>query len=1177
MSTDSRRATSPYTQPEDASSTLHAPTNAQDDASDQVGALSFHPHPPAQRPGPQPTPRRNLLAIRSDAPRRQGHTGSAATSTPSGTNPPALDLTLPGLPHIDQAGRGPTSPLVCIEPDFSDSDLGINSPDLVRAWEDLQSYRDCTLEGGRLQALLPPNPLLPEGHPHDIWYNDPATTGISGLSSDNWTARVDTAWNRWKSQTAPTTQTVLGDLPPSASSSTATSEEDPEIFFKQINSEFRREWLSEDLEDTKPVSITPQSPDQSSSPLSFRFDRAARRSRSAVRQPTTQLYKEKRRSGSASPHRRQPHFYRLNKSRDSAVRGDLFEATTPSLFKGRAIHGNLDLYTPTPTTGSTPAHRPHYHPDSSPARQEVDQGSPAYPPTCSEAQLVYSKIGHLLIEGRIRECFPTRQDNTTPNTSIAQPPPPNNTPIGTMSEKQPEDLPNPHTLRHIVRECTASLQDTLRDALEVHSDKFGYRLKDMAEQHTLHLETLKKEIVLLESRRLRSEEVEDLIESSSARKFREMMRLSEEMSIRQGDILTRRMGEMWEDVCIKVSRTRSPLDNGAGYAAGPNHHGPSPIYTSTQRSDTWRRDNSPTTQKRRERESHNMPCPNPPSSEPQGAASPPAPPTCTNRQPPPIQRSVPATRQAAPPEDCYSQESIDARARLQGASDAGVYMPTPNRPRPQGDLMGSKLDMGYIRPITGPPNQGTYQPPSHSSPHMPNLGQSYPTHVSGRFDPVDTGMKMTSAQMSSFNKPAKFDKPTPYRSASKFLAEFQFYAQALHPDNPRMQALCFYGYLEGRASQWYFINIMNKPIMQNRDILFAAFLQRFSAEDPATLIKGYRNRKQQPKETVEEYCSDMISLLSNSLLDEQTQVDYLMNGLRPEIGNIIRMDTPNSIVEVEKLATKQEMSIASVTGKLKTSPPSLNEIRPYPGSGSSFSSDYRRDSNENRLPSANYQRDYESRYQDKYDNRGPRDDRRGGQPSNRPDSRGRENYRQQQPYRPDSRGRDSYRQQQPYRPDSRGRDSYRQQQPYRPNSGSRDGYRQEQPYRPNSGGRDTYRQPRDGRSASGGREGRSQGVSSPMTRPQDRSSSRGREPQRDDQRSRSASFNRDSNRGNNPTSPNPPPFSRGSTPSRGDGNRDRSRSSDRRMNGGNGPRERSRSEGRSGNQDRSRPSSGTDE
>ena len=136
--------------------------------------------------------------------------------------------------------------------------------------------------------------------------------------------------------------------------------------------------------------------------------------------------------------------------------------------------------------------------------------------------------------------------------------------------------------------------------------------------------------------------------------------------------------------------------------------------------------------------------------------------------------------------------------------------------------------------------------------------------MTSMFDPnaSSSSTRYSSAQMNSFIKPKPFAKQTAYRSADKFLSEYMFFIQAIHPKDPDMQAKCMYGHLEGRAASWYYTNVMDRPLMLNRDKMYAAFLDRFSGEDPETVVNGYKNRKQKPGENIEDYMTDMVSLLA---------------------------------------------------------------------------------------------------------------------------------------------------------------------------------------------------------------------------------------------------------------------------------------------------------------------------
>ena len=409
-------------------------------------------------------------------------------------------------------------------------------------------------------------------------------------------------------------------------------------------------------------------------------------------------------------------------------------------------------------------------------------------------------------------------------------------------------------------------------------------------------------------------------------------------------------------------------------------------------------------------------------------------------------------------------------------------------------------------------------------------------------------IKYTSAQLNSFQKPKKFGKATANRSAEKFLSEYKFYIRAHHPSNQYMQASSLYGHLEGRAAQWYYSNVMDKPLMYDIDAMYKAFLKRFSHEDPDTILKGYRNRKQKKDESVESYMEDMIDLLSNSKLDEKTQVDYLINGLKPEIGNTIRIDLPEKLTEVEKLATKMELNLESFKSQLKQTPTEageLNEISSAPknwtqqyNNGGRYQDSYkRREHYDSRMPSSDrYDRYQHNRgYEDRFhrSNSWSGNSYRGD--NNKPNPRGTDYYRNSNSnYRSDSRGRDQYRnnydrsdprgRNQNHRSDSRGRDSYN-----RSNSRGRDDRNRDFNKTPQHN-RDNQRSSSQSSRGNDDRRGNFN---------RDRSASRGRD-------GRSMSRDGNERRGRDPTPARRNDMNRGRSSDRDESNsRDRNRSSSR--------------------------------
>lgn len=237
------------------------------------------------------------------------------------------------------------------------------------------------------------------------------------------------------------------------------------------------------------------------------------------------------------------------------------------------------------------------------------------------------------------------------------------------------------------------------------------------------------------------------------------------------------------------------------------------------------------------------------------------------------------------------------------------------------EIMGNIEQPGtqLIPQVGDPPNYNPVfvQNSRGFTPHMGNLT-------------YDNTPLVKASHMAGYKGPEPFSMPTAYKSAKKFINEYRFYAESVHrqgPNKRESQARMLYGYLKGRAKQWYETHVFDKPLIYDLEGLYREFIEHFSKEDPDTLLKGYRARKQGKDESVTEYINDMILLLANSKLDEETQVDYLINGLRPEIGNVVRMDTPDKIHKVETAARKQELSIAANLERMKEEQAAkLNEI-----------------------------------------------------------------------------------------------------------------------------------------------------------------------------------------------------------------------------------------------------------
>ena len=81
----------------------------------------------------------------------------------------------------------------------------------------------------------------------------------------------------------------------------------------------------------------------------------------------------------------------------------------------------------------------------------------------------------------------------------------------------------------------------------------------------------------------------------------------------------------------------------------------------------------------------------------------------------------------------------------------------------------------------------------------------------------------------------------------------------------------FYSYLDGKAASWYSNTILNKPIIQFKDAVYAELLGKFDRETPEILLGGYRNRKLKNGEKMSDYIADMTALLCNSDQNERAK------------------------------------------------------------------------------------------------------------------------------------------------------------------------------------------------------------------------------------------------------------------------------------------------------------------
>ena len=1169
----------------------------------KVDLLAHNPVSLATANRPNPRERKDLLAFSADSSTILDSEVEVITSTPRSSASPLPNITLPDFPHLEsppvRLGGIPGDSFTSTPSDHEsrsiDSHLESRPPSLQAVIDNIASRLPNTSssseEDSEIQFKLPKPSWDFTGSHHNPL--NPATQQREDLCAANWSARIDAAYDRWRNITAPHAQAAPVETEDSQVGINTRDLEDPDKFLQRITTNLDKWWdRPHSTGRPTPRAYTSESED----------DLYPTNPRGVVILPTTvgtpggdigaiPVNLDRIRSLSDFPRRKNaPPHYRLGESIDSATVGEAIRATSKIFDR----------------CGTRQDHQSAFRTYT---RESMDR-------TPSNNNTRPQRTGNTspLI---CREDRPPDHDQQIRNNQQRRPHPTEGATGGTMETNQTSEMAR-EISRQVVDSCTGFLRQHMEDRARENIMMFENHAREMEMKHQRFREESRRDFMEMERQYVRSNQLEQIMESSFSPKIEDLMARSRNASRDLNEDLLRNIRGLTDQIHDRLDKDERRRQESTPPIPPPPPY-PSPIISSTQDRHGGRQmqGNQPNPYPRPPPRSMNYDpddqrTPNRRQKSPLRQAwagpthlAPSNTPEMTTPPPPPRRSVVDLHQMAAPVARRYQeQQALDLSP---GSVIEGVYMATPNRPRNDIQRSNPRMGVTQLYPTHGPPHGGTHHLPETNPLRAPYAGDLSQHNATQWPDQTGTAGRMSSAQLSSFNKPKPFGRPTPYRSASRFLSEYKFYIQAMHPYDEKMQALCFYGYLEDRASQWYFVNVMDKPISINRDMLFAAFLQRFGAEDPETLIKGYRNRRQKKDESVESYCSDMISLLSNSQLDEQTQVDYLLNGLRPEIGNIVRMDTPKTIMEVERMSIKQELSIEALRGRSKTPPPqaNINEIKPFTRSSWSDPRDTRtyefdrgnnqdrgrwRDRVESRLPSAGYDRNYNSRYNLSYDNRsfsqndrqnGYSSDRDRGRPYQREDRSNSYGYYRDSRYRSPSNGDRSG----SFNNDNnRGRPVYRDNRNRSYNSDNRN-----RSYNSDNRNRsynedDRNRSYRDNRNTSFNENNRNVSFnnnnrSGPQRR--DRSESAGRNSNRSNREgNRPSPFNNNISRsrenrrnsdGGQQQGLNTSVREREPTPFRENGRRDRSRSSDSRSG------DRSRTRSRSADDDRSRPSSGNEE
>ena len=251
------------------------------------------------------------------------------------------------------------------------------------------------------------------------------------------------------------------------------------------------------------------------------------------------------------------------------------------------------------------------------------------------------------------------------------------------------------------------------------------------------------------------------------------------------------------------------------------------------------------------------------------------------------------------------------------SQDKSAHMTHNYRPKPEpyhnfaGNLQGRRTDSWCSLNNMG--GESTRNPSDAAGMARTGLtsasGQEIVIKVENPAPQHNQSQQMSSAQASIFHKPEKFDRPTAYRTAAGFIKDFRFYISSVYPRDRTKWVRAMYGFLKGRAQIWFKETIMDDPLYLDGEpeITFGTFIQAFSTPDPKIIMEGYRSRKQKDKETVNTYIDDMEAMLAETGLTHFHQIEYILAGMKPAIGNILRLRNLRDISQVRQHAAELEL------------------------------------------------------------------------------------------------------------------------------------------------------------------------------------------------------------------------------------------------------------------------------
>ena len=219
--------------------------------------------------------------------------------------------------------------------------------------------------------------------------------------------------------------------------------------------------------------------------------------------------------------------------------------------------------------------------DTVPCRRPLPRRRWGSDPDCSTPDLPFYRVNQSL-DSAVKGTFRATTPILSPGYRV--PPPPHNSPDTTMSQRRPQPpslQPQNDLHRAIIGECTAALTDALARSMQTQRTILHDEIRAMEERQNDRIDTIKREIKLIENRRVTAAEDLTRLEERTERRFRDLLVGSQDFSLAIGDRITRELRDVRDGIYCELDRRTNPGrslgDTDSRYPPS-DHQLPSPIH-----------------------------------------------------------------------------------------------------------------------------------------------------------------------------------------------------------------------------------------------------------------------------------------------------------------------------------------------------------------------------------------------------------------------------------------------------------------------------------------------------------------------------------------------------------------------------------------------------------------------